>query len=240
VSLSEFKYRDGNPDLKPTYADQWEIGLEWYLEAGGILAASYFEKDIEGVVRETLTGTVENVTKYNANGTVDGVYDFDVYQKVNAEGSYNVSGIELIAQLPLSILHESLQGFGINANYTMLDNSLTGTSDLDIPTPPEGLADNTYNFTLYYENATFDARISYNYKDKYVEVIERDMYPVYRDAYGQTDISVGYNVTSDIKVSLKGINITDEATTGYTMDPAFPTTYELSGRRLSLGVRANF
>ena len=240
VSLSEFKYRDGNPDLKPTFADQWEVGLEWYLEQGGIFAISYFDKTIEGVVRETLNGVVENVTKYNADGSVDGVYDFDVYQKVNADGSFDVSGIELIAQFPLSMIHESLQGFGINANFTSLDNSLTGSSDLGIPTPPEGLAEQTYNMTVYYENDTFDARISYNYKDEYVEYIERDMYPVYRDEYGQYDLSIGYQVTDAIKVTLKGINITDEETTGYTMNPGFPVMYEMSGRRLTLGVRANF
>jgi iron complex outermembrane receptor protein len=240
VSVNDFKYYDGNPSLQPTYAEQWEIGVEWYLEEGGILAASYFQKDIAGVVREVQTGLVEDVTKYNANGTLDGIYDFEVYQKVNAEGSYDVSGIELVAQFPLTMLHESLTGFGINANYTQLDNSLTGTSDLDIPTPPEGLADSTYNATVYYENDVFDARVSYNFKDKYVEYIERDMYPVYRDAYGQTDISIGYKVTDDIKVSLKGINITDEVTTGYTINKVFPTIYEFSGRRLSLGVRAQF
>lgn len=240
VSLSEFKYRDGNPDLQPTYADQWEVGLEWYLEEGGLLAVSYFEKEIEGVVRESLTGVVEGVTKYNDNGTVDGVYDFDVYQKVNAEGSYDVSGIEFIAQIPFVRFHNMLDGFGINANYTTLDNSLTGASDLGIPTPPEGLADETYNLTFYYENESFDARISYNYKDKYVEYIERDMYPVYRDAYGQTDISLGYNINDSMKVTLEGINITDEETKGYTLDPAFPTMYEFSGRRISLGFRAIF
>ncbi|AQT60877.1 TonB-dependent receptor [Cellvibrio sp. PSBB023] len=240
VSLNDFKYRDGNPDLKPTYADQWELGLEWYVGDGALFAASYFEKKIEGVVRESLTGVVKDVTKYNANGTIDGVYDFEIYQKVNAEGDYDVSGVELIAQFPLNMVHKSLDGFGINANFTMLDNSLTGESDLGIPTPPEGLADETYNLTFYYENAIFDARISYNYKDKYVEYISSDMYPVYRKAYGQTDISLGYQVTDAIKVVLEGINITDEETSAYTIDPSFPSMYEFSGRRISLGVRADF
>ncbi|MCW8127592.1 TonB-dependent receptor [Microbulbifer halophilus] len=240
VSVNEFKYYDGNPDLEPTYAEQWEMGLEWYPENGGLLAASYFEKTIEGVVRESLTGVVEDVTKYNANGTVDGVYDFDIYQKINGEGDYDVSGLELIAQYPLGALYAALDGFGINANYTMLDNSLTGESDLDIPTPPEGLADKTYNFTVFYENDIFDARVSYNYKDKYVERIERDMYPVYRDAYGQVDMSLGYRITDNIKMTLEGINVTDEETTGYTVHPDFPTMYEFSGRRMALGVRATF
>src|SRR5690606_25642836 len=181
ASWNDFRFTDGNPSLKPTYADQWEVGIDKYLGSDGLLAASYFWKNIKGVVQNELTGVVKDVTKYNANGSIDGVYDFDVYQKVNAEGAYDVSGVEFIAQFPLSMVHESLEGFGINANLTLLDNSLTGESDLDIPTPPEGLTDKTYNLTFYYENDVFDARVSYNYKDKYVEYIERDIYPVYRD-----------------------------------------------------------
>ena len=240
VSWNEFRFKDGNPDLQPTQAKQWETGVEWYMENGGILAASYFWKNIEGVVREALTGVVENVEKRNADGSLDGYYDFDVYQPVNADGSYKVTGLELIAQLPLDALSPALEGFGINSNYTMLDNSLTGSSTLGIPTPPEGLADKTYNFTLYYENDSFDARLSYNYKDKYVEYIHLNMYPVYRDAYGQTDLSISYQLTDNVRVSLKGINITDEETSGYTLTPAFPVMYEFSGRRYSLGLRADF
>jgi iron complex outermembrane recepter protein len=240
ASWSSFRFTDGNPDLQPTYAKQWEIGLEKYLENGGLLAASYFRKKIEGVVVNSLTGVVENVAVYNANGSLNGHYDFDVYQPVNADGSYEVDGVELIAQLPLSMLHSSLEGFGINANYTMLDSSLAGESDLGIKTPMPGLADKAYNFTLYYENDRFDARVSYNYKGEYVESIGYNMYPIYRDAYGQTDFSIGYRITDNIKLSLEGINITNEKTTGYTMDPSFPTMYETSGRRLALGIRADF
>lgn len=240
ASWSTFRFTDGNPDLQPTYAKQWEIGVEKYLENGGLLAASYFHKKIDGVVINSLTGVVRDVAVYNANGTLNGHYDFDVYQPVNADGSYDVDGIELIAQLPLGTLHSALEGFGINANYTMLDSSLAGESDLGIRTPMPGLAEKTYNFTVYYENDRFDARVSYNHKDEYVESIGYDMYPIWRDAYGQVDISIGYRLTDNIKLSLKGINMTDEETSGYTMDPSFPTMYERSGRRISLGIRADF
>lgn len=240
ANWNSFRFTDGNPNLQPTYAKQWELGLERYLGDGGLLAVSYFWKEIEGVVRSELTGTVPNVTKYNANGTIDGVYDFDVYQPVNAEGSYEVSGVELVAIVPLGLIYAPLEGFGINANYTILDSSLTGESDLDVPTPPVGLAESTYNVTLFYENDRFQARASYNFKDKYVEGIGYEMYPIWRDGYGQTDISLSYNLNDSIQLSVEGINVTDEATTGYTMDPSFPTTYELSGRRVSFGLRASF
>ncbi|WP_396594129.1 TonB-dependent receptor [Brevundimonas sp. R86498] len=240
ANFNSFRFTDGNPGLEPTYAKQWEAGLEQYLPGGGLLAVSYFWKEIEGVVRSELTGTVPNVTKYNANGTIDGVYDFDVYQPVNAEGSYEVSGVELVAIVPFGMIYAPLEGFGINANYTLLDSSLTGESDLDIPTPPVGLAESTYNVTLFYENDRFQARASYNYKDKYVEGIGYEMYPIWRDGYGQTDVSLSYNLNDSVQLSLEGINVTDEVTTGYTMDPSFPTTYELSGRRVSFGLRASF
>ncbi|MCW4453788.1 TonB-dependent receptor [Flavobacterium sp. MXW15] len=240
ASWSSFRFTDGNPDLKPTYARQWEIGLEKYLGNGGLLAASYFHKKIDGVVINSLTGVVEDVAVYNANGTLNGYYDFDVYQPVNASGSYDVDGIELIAQLPLETLHSSLKGFGINANYTLLDSSLAGESDLGIRTPMPGLAEKTYNLTVYYDNDRFDARVSYNRKGEYVEAIGYDMYPIWRDAYGQLDLSIGYRLARNVKLSLKGINMTNAATSGYTMDPSFPTMYERSGRRVSLGVRADF
>lgn len=240
ASWSSFRFTDGNPDLQPTYAKQWEIGLEKYLENGGLLAASYFRKKIDGVVINSLTGVVEDVAVYNANGTLNGIYDFDVYQPVNADGSYDVDGVEVIAQLPLGFLHRALDGFGINANYTVLNSSLSGESDLGISTPMPGLAEKSFNLTAYYDNDRFDARVSYNHKGEYVESIGYNLYPIWRDAYGQLDVSIGYRLTDHIKLSLKGINLTDEATTGYTMDPSFPTMYERSGRRISLGIRADF
>lgn len=240
ANFNSFRFTDGNPNLKPTYAKQWEVGLEKYFDNGGLLAASYFWKEIEGVVRSQLTGTVPNVTKYNANGTIDGVYDFDVYQPVNASGSYDVSGVEVVGILPFGMFTPMLEGFGINANYTMLDSSLTGQSILGIPTPPVGLSDETYNVTLYYENDVFDARASYNYRSEYVEGIGYEMYPIWRDAYGQFDVSLGYRIGDNMQLSLKVINLTDEATTGYTMDPSFPTMNEFSGRRISIGLRADF
>jgi len=240
ASFNSFRFTDGNPGLKPTFAEQYEVGVEKYLPEGGLLAVSYFKKKIEGVVRQALTGTVKGVTKYNANGTVDGVYDFDVYQPINAAGSYNVDGVELVAIVPFGLLWEPAKGFGINANYTILDSSLSGQSLIGVPTPPVGLADKAYNLTLYYENDKFQARVSYNYKGKYVEGIGYEMYPIWRSGYGQTDISVSYNVNERIQLSLEGINVTDEVTKGYTMDPSFPTMYEKSGRRFSLGLRMNF
>jgi len=240
TSRGTFRYLDGNPDLQPTTARQWEIGLEKYLDNGGLLAASYFYKKIDGVVITSLTGVVRDVPYYNNNGTLNGIYDFDVYQPVNASGSYEVDGLELIAQLPLTVIHPALEGFGVSLNYTALDSSLAGESDLGVQTPMPGLSDKAYNLTVYYDNDRFDARLSWNYKSEYVESIGYNKYPIWRDAYGQLDMSISWRINEHTKISLKGINMTNEEAIGYTMDPKFPTMYELSGRRISLGLRMDF
>jgi len=237
---SSFRYTDGNPDLQPTSAEQWEIGLEKYLDNGGLLAASYFQKTIDGVVINARTGMVPDVPVYNNNGSLNGIYDFDVFQPVNASNAYKVDGLELIAQFPLTVIHPMLEGFGVNLNYTALESSLASESDLGIEAPMPGLSDKAYNLTVYYDNDRFDARLAYNYKSEYVEAIGYSMYPIWRDAYGQLDFSIGYRIGENIKISLKGINMTDKETTGYTMDRKYPTMYELSGRRVSLGVRVDF
>lgn len=240
ASWNSFRFTDGNPNLEPTFATQWEIGLEQYLDGGGLLSVSYFWKEIDGLVRQALTGVVPNVTKYNANGTIDGVYDFDLYQPVNVDEPFEVNGLEFVAVVPFGMFWEPLEGFGINANYTILDSSLMGTSILDIPLAPVGLAESTYNFTLFYENTRFQARASYNFKDKYVEGIGYEMYPIYRDGYGQVDVSASYELTDNIQLNLEAINLTDERTTGYTMDPSFPVMDEMSGRRVTFGLRMDF
>ncbi|NQE64762.1 TonB-dependent receptor [Caulobacter sp. RHG1] len=240
ASWNSFRFTDGNPNLKPIFAEQWEIGLEKYLPEGGLLAVSYFNKKLEGVIRQALTGTVPNVTKYNANGTIDGVYDFDVYQPINVAGTSKATGFEMVAIVPFGLFWEPAKGFGINANYTILDSSLNGASLLNVPMSLPGLADKAYNVTLFYENAKFQARVSYNHKGKYVESIGYEMYPVWRSGYGQADISVSYNINDNVQVSLEGINVTDARTKGYTMDPSFPVMDEKSGRRFSLGLRLNF
>ncbi|GGD49255.1 TonB-dependent receptor [Lacimicrobium alkaliphilum] len=240
VSLADFKFHDGNPNLKPTIAQQWELGVEWYLQPEALLSVSYFEKQIDNVIRESLTGVAQNVIKYNDNGTIDGVYDFDIYQYVNADGKYTIKGIEFIAHLPFGLFHKSLQGLGLNSNYTILSNGLTADSDLNIPSSPVGLADESINLALFYERDDVDVHFSYTYKGAYVERIERDMYPVYRDGYGQFDAAIGVRLNQNFKLSIKGLNITDEITRAYTIHPDFPNQYERSGRRLALAINGTF
>lgn len=54
------------------------------------------------------------------------------------------------------------------------------------------------------------------------------------------NVSIGLRIADNLTLGRKGIDMTAEATTGYTMDRSFPTMYELSGRRIPLALRADF
>lgn len=235
-SASEYKYRDGNPDLRPMFASQWELGVEYYLDSGGLVATSLFQKRISGLIREHLTGIEYQVKKYNANGTLDGYYDYEVYQKVNIDRAYTISGLELIGKLPLGQWWSDLKGLQFNATFTLLDNSLQAESDLKLAAPPIGLAKNNLDASLIYTTEQYDLLLSYNYRSNYVEYIGYDMYPVYRDSYGQLDIAATFRLNDVIRLNIKGINMTDSVESSYNLSPLFPNKYQAAGRRMSVGV----
>ena len=69
-----------------------------------------------------------------------------------------------------------------------------------------------------------------------------DEYPIYRDAYGQLDVSIGYRISDHLKLSLKGINLTDEAQESWVQNAngQLPLDYSETGRQYLLGLRYKF
>lgn len=228
ISTNSLIINGGNPNLEPLRADQFDVALEWYFDEGSLLSITYFYKDLESFITRAKIGT----ELYQGD-------TYEVYSYVNGEGS-TIQGSEVIVQFPFSVFFDSLEGFGINANYTRVDSSNGHVSDLGLEVPMFGLSKDSYNATLYFENNDFDARVSYNYKGESVGGIEDNLYPVYNEGYGQLDLSFGYQVSDNIKVTAKAINVTDEYQTSYMMDPAFPKSLSVSGGRYSLGIRATF
>ncbi len=79
-------------------------------------------------------------------------------QQVNADGTLKVNGLEFQWVQPLDFLlgKIGLNGFGFNANLTLIDQKGTGAA----PAIALGVSDVTYNITAYYENHGVTARLS--------------------------------------------------------------------------------
>lgn len=104
-------------------------------------------------------------------------------------------------------------GFGVQANYTMVDSGLKfRDTDLTSPQYPMlGLAD-SYNVVAFYDKYGWQVRAAYNWRDEFLAFIGdgQGVNPGYTDAYGQLDLNLTYSVNDHLSVFGEAINLTDE------------------------------
>lgn len=134
-------------------------------------------------------------------------------------------------------------GFGVAANYTIVN----GNVGFDVTGSPSttqfallGLSD-TANLSLIYEKYGFQGRISYNWRDGFLDnaAITANE-PRFTEEYEQIDISLSYEVSDSFFVSLEGINITDENQRTFGRSERQVNSYNVLGARYALGVRYTF
>jgi len=102
-------------------------------------------------------------------------------------------------------------GIGVAAAYT----HVRGNIGIDIAADPGvdqfallGLSD-TANATLIYDKHGISARVSYNWRDKFLSAtnVDADHNPQFTKAHGQVDFNISYDITPQLAVSLEGINV---------------------------------
>lgn len=147
----------GNPQLEPKEATGFDLSYENYFAPAGYFSAAVFYKDLnewifDGNYEIDMTGIANPATGEippNSTGTGSG--------KINGGGG-DLWGYELSVALPLDIFSESLQGFGILASHTGVEQDIQDPNGNDFELP--GLSDSIQSFTLYYEQHGFSARTS--------------------------------------------------------------------------------
>lgn len=173
--------------------------FESNLDANGVLPQSYVDQILGA---------------YDVEGdAADPEMIFRVQQPINQEEG-DVNGWELAWQ---HFFGDT--GMGIAANYTIVDGDVTADNAGD---PNEnqfalvGLSD-TANLTLIYENHGISARMTYNWRDAFLNATNQGggRSPQYTDAYGQIDASISYDLTDNIQLSFEGINLNGESTRQY-------------------------
>ena len=161
-------------------------------------------------------------------------------------GDSGLTGVELAFQRTFAdLLPAPWDGLGIIANYTYINSDsdftsvVTGAS-YGIP----GLSENTINFTLFYEKGPLSGRVSYNFRDDFLDSsFDASRNPRFVDAYEQWDISFGYAVNDNLSITLEGINLADESVFYYERLGKSAMEHishaANSGRRFQAGIRWN-
>ena len=173
----------------------------------------------------------------------DPLLPITIVQPVNSSDSRSVDGFEFAVQ---HIFGGS--GFGVMANYTMVDGDVeydnynTNKGEVENQFALLGLSD-TANFVLFYENAGWEVRAAWNWRDRFLSATidgngERN--PTYVEAYDQLDINVRYQVTDNMEVFVEGINVTGEYQRAHGRHPNMLINVVDVEPRYNLGMRYNF
>jgi TonB-dependent receptor len=236
-----------SPDLKSQKANQVDASLEYYFGHDGQLSMALFYKRISGYI----VGLPTTETFTNAAGQS---VDFVLTRYVNADKG-TVKGAEFAYQQFYDFLPRPLDGIGLQANLTYIENSGGANSPVNIfdpnqvtnafaNLPLEGMSKWSYNLALMYEKYGFSGRLAYNWRSHYLLTTSAANInqPVWAESYGQLDGSVFYNFTKNLKLGVQGTNLTNSKTyldVGYSdFHPRYSWT--VSDRRFAIIARATF
>jgi TonB-dependent receptor len=240
------------PTLRPYESDQIDLAVEWYFDDEALLATSVFYKSITGLSKGTRQEVLD-ADQLNALGIDVGTTDpstitWDVTQLINTEAE-GVRGVEVIYQQPFTFLPEPWNRLGVTTNVTWIDYQ-RDVADPMSKAVVSLLAEETsrlnYNWTLYYEHDALSARLSYNFRERYI----KEYLDKYKDEgswgrgyadKGQLNLSSRYIINDQLSMSLEIVNLTNEAMEQWSdVYTERPVEYLLTGRQLLLGLRGSF
>jgi len=203
----------GNPDLDPTTSKNYDLSLEYYFADAGSIYATAFKREVDGLVID-----------FARRVTFEG-YDYILTQPDNASNG-KLDGFEFgLVWFPEG-LPDILDGFGLQASYTMLDSSqdipvtneageIIGTDT----TPFFGVSDTSYSVVLAYEKSKFAVRLSYVWREDFLNNYEARQFAnplgVYRNPEESMDLQFTYNVSDDFAITLDATNLTDQVYQSY-------------------------
>ncbi len=229
----------GNPELDEETAWGFDVAYEWYFADASLFSATAFYRSIDNVISQS----VERVdgSLYSDLAAPGDLWDLRAFGN-GKDGE--LQGIELSFTGRLdNYIGGFFSGFGVEANVTFIDSKYTNSEGNKFALP--GQSDKTYNLSLFYENYGLSARLSYRYRDAWLDETEAGLLGtpvgIYWDEQKRLDLSVRYDleplIGHNISLFLDMNNLTDERDIRYTGSTWNPNQVEAYGRRYLVGVR---
>ena len=230
----------GNPDLKPTHANNYDILVEHYLKTVGIIQAGWFYKSMTDPI-------YPNVITNPTTGPFAGDR---VTGPINGPSAH-ITGVEMAWEQHLKFLPGALNGMGVAANYSYTTSQAsfpkgfgrTGHAALLRQAP------NNWNFDATYDKGPISARMGLTHNDANIWAYQfQDNAPLgikgpkgdqYLYPHTQVDAQLSYRIPrahgTQAVVSL--LNLNNEVFGFYFGSEKFPIQREYYSRTVSLGLR---
>ncbi|WP_226663766.1 TonB-dependent receptor [Microbulbifer aggregans] len=181
----------GSPDLDPYKSDNYDMGVEWYFTDASVVGATLFHKNISDYIEQT-----------TALEPLEGCSQTCRVTRARNVGTADITGIELQYQ------HDLGNGFGVQANYTYTDSSVTNSAGQEVAV--DEVSRNSYNLSGYYENDLISARVAYNARDGWHSNYNSSGADSEYDNYDQVDASLIWHALDNLDVSFEAVNIFNE------------------------------
>jgi iron complex outermembrane recepter protein len=196
-SNGKFTGSGGNPLLDPFRANAFDLSYEKYFGNKGYVSAAVFYKQLKSYIFEfkDLNFDFKNLPDLKGvPGIPPNTFIGEYSQPRNGSGG-KISGIELAASLPLNMLADALDGFGVQVNYSDTTSAIKPFGDGDTRALP-GLSKQVASLTAYFEKYGFSARVAQRYRSDFLAEIQgfggnRDL-GKYNKAESIVDLQLGY------------------------------------------------
>lgn len=239
----------GNPELKATYAYNFDFMAEKYFSSIGILSGGFFYKNLKDFIY-TYSSNQFTTADFSADFTsqsnpIPVGENWDFMQRRNGE-SVNLYGFEVAFQRQLDFLPgDFLKNFGLYANYTYTKSEAKGITNED-GEARTGLglprtAPHMLNGSLAWENNKFSARISANFTSAYLDEIGGNEFEdSYYDEQLFIDFNMSYKFIPNWSVFVEANNLTNQPLRYYQGESNRLKQLEYYESRFTLGVKYDF
>ncbi|MBE8717697.1 TonB-dependent receptor [Cellvibrio polysaccharolyticus] len=227
----------GNPNVKPWRADNWNASAEWYFAEGSILGIGVFLIQVD-----TATETLQEARTYpDSDGVVRRTANVWTTQNVSAS---DLAGFEVGYKQSFDFLPGIFGNTGVEFNYTYSDSD-SGDEDLEGKSfPLQSNSEHQYNAILWYQGEKLSSRIAYNWRSDIFQGrvgLNTNEAPIsmgnWTEAAGYLDVSVNYDVIDNVTVYVQGTNLTETNYRNYAQFENQFHSLSVQERRIAAGIR---
>jgi TonB-dependent receptor len=237
----------GNPNLKPTKANNYDVLIEHFFQPLGILQGGYFYKQLS----DPIYATASTIPAGQPNAGLR------LQQSINGPSAH-IQGIEVSWEQRFSFLPGLLNGFGVSANYSYTQSGVTFPTTFDggriDNAPLQRQAPNTWNAGFTYDKSRFSMRFAASHNDANIQFYNyshvdaaTDKDPilglkgpggdVYFFAHTQFDIQGSYRIAKGLRFEASGLNLSNEVFGFYQGSTIYPIQREFYKPTVSFGMR---
>jgi TonB-dependent receptor len=237
--------QQGNPNLKPTKANNYDVLIEHFFQPLGILQGGFFYKQLSDPIYPT-TSTIPP-GQPNAGLLLQ--------QSINGPNAH-ITGFEAAWEQRFSFLPGLLNGFGVAANYSYTASQVTFPAGFnggrtDHPSL-QRQAPNTWNAGFTYDKSRFSMRFAVSHNDANIAAYNFQANSTPNDpilglkgpngdnyfyAHTQFDIQGSYRIHKGLQFIASGLNLSNEVFGFYNGSPIYPTQREFYKPTVSFGMR---